>query len=244
MRKVKVLLYCKKGNYKNQLHKLYRENNVKDWKLEPMPLNGKIVAECDCEKVEEISCCCVPYRNNNNLGYEYFIDNGVYKVEWKENINLVDKGKKYNNPDIYKNDGVVFERKDKYIDTMLKNSDLKEMCLTPQELLDYLTLGNKGYALHLSNLKTFDKPLELKDTYTRECNWNKCSKCEYGKDGNIKCCTIDIPLSKAHQNMMWVWHNGERKVLISIRPEYLVKILNGEKTIECRKRILKEMMSK
>lgn len=123
----------------------------------------------------------------------------------------------------------------------------KRSCLKTEELSDYLynqDKDSKGYALHISNLKIFDKPLELKDTYTRECNWNKCSKCEYGKDGNIKCYTIDIPLSRAPQNMMWVWYKGERYVLISIQSKWLCKILNGEKTIECRKRILKEMMSK
>ena len=131
----------------------------------------------------------------------------------------------------------------------LSNKELeKRSCLSYQDFNIYLGGGEPfeviGYALHISNLKIFDNPLELKDTYTRECNWNKCSKCEYGKDGNIKCCAIDIPLSKAPQNMMWVWYKGERYVLISIQSKWLCKILNGEKTIECRKRILKEMMSK
>lgn len=121
----------------------------------------------------------------------------------------------------------------------------KRSCLKTEELSDYLynqDKDSKGYALHISNLKIFDKPLELKDTYTRECNWNKCSKCEYGKDGNIKCCTIDIPLSRAPQNMMRVWYKGERYVLISIRPQWLCKILNGEKTIELRRKVLKGMV--
>lgn len=129
----------------------------------------------------------------------------------------------------------------------LSNKELeKRSCLSYQDLIKYLGDGEPneviGYALHISNLNIFDKPLELKDTYTRECNWNKCSKCKDGKDGNIKCCTIDIPLSRAPQNMMWVWHNGERKVLISIRPEWMCKILNGEKTIELRRKVLKGMV--
>lgn len=117
----------------------------------------------------------------------------------------------------------------------------KRSCLKTEELSDYLynqDKDSKGYALHISNLKIFDKPLELKDTYTRECVWNKCSRCEYGKDGKINCCTIDIPLSRAPQNMMWVWYKGERYVLISIQPKWLCKILNGEKTIEIRRKVL------
>lgn len=117
----------------------------------------------------------------------------------------------------------------------------KRSCLKTEELSDYLynqDKDSKGYALHISNLKIFDKPLELKDTYTRECVWNKCSRCEYGKDGKINCCTIDIPLSRAPQNMMWVWYKGERYVLISIQSKWLCKILNGEKTIEIRRKVL------
>ena len=48
-------------------------------------------------------------------------------------------------------------------------------------------------------------------------------------------------IEKAPQNMMWVWYKGELYVLISIRPEWLCKIMNGEKTIEVRKKILKGM---
>lgn len=115
-----------------------------------------------------------------------------------------------------------------------------ESCLDFDRLNEYLK-GENGYALHISNVNIFDKPKELKDIYTRECNWDKCSKCKYGKDGNIDCCTIDIPLAKAPKNMMWVWHKGERKVLISIRPQHLCNILNSRKTIEVRKKILKGM---
>lgn len=102
--------------------------------------------------------------------------------------------------------------------------------------------GKPLYAIHIKNLHTFDNPLELKDIYTRECNWNKCSRCEYGKEGKINCGTIDIPLSRAPQNMMWVWYKGERYVLISIQSKWLCKILNGEKIIEVRRKVLKGMV--
>ena len=125
----------------------------------------------------------------------------------------------------------------------MSNKELeKRSCLSYQDLCKYLGDGEPneviGYALHISNLKIFDKPLELKDTYTRECNWNKCSRCEYGKNGKINCGTIDIPLSKAPQNMMWVWYKAERYVLISIQSKWLCKILNGKKTIEVRRKVL------
>lgn len=236
---VKLLLYCTKAKpylyghyvgfdtkYQYDLTKCKQVNfyhkNV---------LNGKIVAECECEKVESFNCCCVPYRKENNLGYELFVDNGVYKVEWKENINLRNENKQYNNPEIYKNDGVVFERKDRYIDTMLKNDDLGKAKITPQELLDYIGLENEGYALHLSNVKVFDEPKEL-----NEFNLFDPDYC------------ISKELKKAPQNMCRVVEfNGlcqtpsKEYVLISIRPKHLCKILNGEKTIEIRKKILNSL---
>lgn len=204
----RVLFYCTQGkpylcrNYDNK----FRLSN------KPLSyiLNGKIVAECEVE-TEELKCACVPYRNKNNLGYEHYIDNGVYQVNWssKDSIN--------NNLD---GDGVVFERNDKYIDTMLKNDDLSKMCLSPQQLYDYVGLGNKFYALHIKNLRLADKPRILRDCFI---------------DDNIH----------APQNMMRIesfWSN-EKGILISIRPEWLCKILNGEKTIEVRRKVLKEMIS-
>ena len=224
---VKCLIYCSKAkpyisydSYDNTIWQTDKEYS----------LNGKIVASFDCEKVEEFNCCCVPYRKENNLGYELFIDNGVYKVEWKENINLRDEEKRYNNPENYKDDGVVFERKDRYINTMLKNDDLEKAKLSPQELLDYISLGKVGYAIHISNLKIFDKPKELSDycIYTYPT---------FDKNNTLK---------GAPQNMCRVLtKNGYPYILISIRPEWVAKILNGEKTIEVRKQVvnaLKELI--
>ena len=227
MSKVKLLLYCTKngrplvwGNANPYMDDCYTQtygySREEAGKIFSM-LNGKIVAECDCEKVEEMSCCCVPYRNKNNLDYELFIDNGVYKVEWNENNSNDD------NPKYLKDDGVVFERNDRYIDTMFKNEDLQKMCLSPQELLDYLKLGNKGFAIHLSNLNIYDNPKELPEFY---------------KDSLLK-----ERILKAPQNMCRIYDTkGNIYILISIKPEWLCKILNGEKTIEVRKQILRELM--
>ena len=51
------------------------------------------------------------------------------------------------------------------------------------------------------------------------------------------------PICYAPQNMMrCIDAYDNQYILISIRPEYLVKILNKEKTIEVRKKVLKEMI--
>lgn len=125
---------------------------------------GKVIGEFICDKVEEFYCASVPYQKDNNLGYGQFVDNGVYKVNgWHE--------------------GVVFERKDRYIDTMLNNNDLKEMCLSAQELFDYIGIGKHLYGWHISDLKIYDKPKELSE-FNRPCpktNFD-CSICiSYGK---------------------------------------------------------------
>ena len=231
---VKLLLYCTKAKpylYKPYEYDCFEQDETSGFYLanksmlkEDVLLNGKIICECECEKVEPFNCCCVPYCKENNLGYELFVDNGVYKVEWKENINLRDENKQDNNPENYKDDGVVFERKDRYIDTMLKNDDLEKAKITPQELLDYIGLGNEGYALHLSNVKVLNKPLQFeKDFIYKDYKSNEL-------------------ITKAPQNMCNVYDRfGNHYILISIRPEHLCKILNGEKTIEVRKKILNSL---
>ena len=111
--------------------------------------------------------------------------------------------------------------------------------------------GNIGYAIHLMNLNIFDKPKRL--TQLTKMNWQEnieaCIKrkgfCNFGfsskGDKWIGC--IKAQLDKAPQNMMKVidW-NGENCILISIKSDWLRKILNKEKTIEVRKRVLKEMI--
>lgn len=105
---------------------------------------GKVGIKVVCDKVEKFYCASVPYQKENNLGYGQFVDNGVYKVNgWHE--------------------GVIFERNDRYIDTMLNNNDLKEMCLSAQELFDYIGIGKHLYGWHISDLKIYDKPKELSE---------------------------------------------------------------------------------
>lgn len=116
-------------------------------RAEEYDANGKVIGEFICDKVDNFYCVSVPYQRENNLGYGQFIDNGVYKVNnWHE--------------------GIAFERNDRYIDTMLNNYDLKEMCLSAQELFDYIGVGKHLYAWHIADLKIYDKPKELSEFRT------------------------------------------------------------------------------
>ena len=93
---------------------------------------------------------------------------------------------------------------------------------------DLQNLDTVGYAIHIKNLQIFDKPRELYDCLIHPKIEPKYYGCEH--------------LSKAPQNMMYVELDDIRHILISIKPEWLCKILNGEKTIEIRKKVLKEMI--
>ena len=108
----------------------------------------------------------------------------------------------------------------------------KQSCLTMKQVVEYTGDFNKGYALHLSNVKAFDELKEL----------SKYLSVHYINSQNYA-----LPIRKAPQNMCYYYDTlkQEKYILISIKPEWLCKILNGEKTIEVRKQILnclKEMV--
>ena len=120
-----------------------------------------------------------------------------------------------------------------------QNELLKRSCLTATQIVCYLDKKGKeqtnlkGYAIHIKNLHIFDKPRELSD-------FNKIIETTYGEEP-------DATITRAPQNMMRCCYEKKPKewetgVLISIRPEWLCKILNGEKTIEVRRKVLKEML--
>lgn len=165
----------------------------------PTYLNGKIVAECECE-VEEILKADSTCHFTNSLSGQ----------------------------------------------ALMQFSKLSE-----EQLEDYLGYGGYysvevcGYALHLTNIKVFEKPLELSDVkHIKKPNCDNCPyqyeiECDYYKEVE---CEYEIPLTKAPQNMCWVWYKGQKYCLISIRPEWLCKILNGEKPVEVRRKILKGML--
>ena len=131
---------------------------------------------------------------------------------------------------------------------------LEKSCLTKIDLEDYLN-GNNGYAIHIKNLHIFDEPKELKDLEPKR-EIHQCIHRNLIIDEEL-----EIPI-KAPQNMMRVklrksYYDGipvsnddinaneetlEDYILISIHPEWLCKILNGEKTIEIRKKILNNMI--
>lgn len=102
----------------------------------------------------------------------------------------------------------------------------KESQLDLFEIAKYVG-NNYYYAIHIQNLHIYNKP--------RPKKWFGYTD----KKGYL--CMVE----KAPQNMMYCYDEfGNDYVLISIQPQWLCKILNGEKTIEVRKKILKRMLEK
>lgn len=168
---------------------LYKGNGYDD-----RLFSGKVIGEFVCDKIDDFYCASVPYQRENNLGYGRFIDNGVYKVNgWHE--------------------GIVFERNDRYIDTMLNNNDLKEMCLSAQELFDYIGVGKHLYAWHISDLKIYDEPKELGD-FKKHCHYKDrnsyclANECEYYSDWTGICCNW---VERPPQSWCYVKDLGEEK---------------------------------
>ena len=113
---------------------------------------------------------------------------------------------------------------------------LKKSCLMDYELDDYLG-GKNGYAIHIKNLHIFDEPRELSEYMAYDKSYDNMFGWAFEEKEKYK------PITKAPQNMMYAYDNELNKyILISIQPQWLCKILNGEKTIEIRKKVLKEML--
>ena len=92
----------------------------------------------------------------------------------------------------------------------------KQCCLTRNEIKDYLGNEKIGYAIYIKNLHIYDRP---RDLFYYTC-------------------------VKGPRNMQYVYsaYDKNKNILISIQPQWLAKILNGVKTIEVRKKVLKEMI--
>ena len=106
--------------------------------------------------------------------------------------------------------------------------------LTQFEIENYLGCKEGGevvgYAIHIKNLHIFGKPIDIRNYY------NIAPR-------TMADCMNQKTLLKAPQNMCNAYDMYKNHyVLISIQAEWLCKILNGEKTIEVRKKVLKEVL--
>ena len=128
-------------------------------------------------------------------------------------------------------------------ETVAPNELLIKSCLTPYELCQYIgsnpnwTKGDYGYAIHIKNLHIFDEPQWTMDFFVKKRTDN------VEVDDIVLNGILYTPIREAPQNMTKVVDRfGNENILISIRPERLFRILNGIKTIEIRKKVLKKML--
>lgn len=159
-----------------------------------------------------------------------------------------DKGELLNDKIVAKCDFEVEEMKFKmkytaekswnvYLTPSLSLYELKERSCLNNAILDNY---KPNYAIHIKNLKVFKKPKELKDFYVKGTyhNAEQMFIDEIQIDGEWF-----HPMKRAPQNMCYAYDiHGNKYVVISIHPEWACKILNGEKTIEVRRKVLKEMI--
>lgn len=86
-----------------------------------------------------------------------------------------------------------------------ENEILAATCLTQDEMFDYIGAGNYGYGWHISDLKIYDEPKELREFYTKK-TCNSCKKsgyestaCMYDED-----CKVPMPITRAPQSWQYV----------------------------------------
>ena len=119
----------------------------------------------------------------------------------------------------------------------------KQSCLSFDEINNYLkgTLNeNCGYAIHIKNLKIFDEPRDITKLVLINQYRNDLKGTQYNKVkvASQNMCMVDYAIDCNYKENIF---DGPY-ILISIQPQWLCKILNGEKTIEVRKKVLKEML--
>ena len=126
----------------------------------------------------------------------------------------------------------------------------EKSCLNRYEMFNYLQNNftkkgeSNGYAIHIKNLHIYDEPKELSDFYKDNETFKYIKELWENYGLPDKDDYDDVIIKKAPQNKMYAYDKDSPNeyALISIRPEWLCKILNGEKTIEIRKKVLKEML--
>lgn len=119
---------------------------------------------------------------------------------------------------------VKWESTDWYCNDFIEYKGLEKSCLTKKQLFDYVKGRDEFYAIHIKNLHIFDgsKKLSEFDVINFRCIQN------YYK-----------PLENVPRNIMYVYDNGEKKIIIPVSPQEMCRIANKEQTILIRRRMVK-----
>jgi predicted transcriptional regulator len=125
--------------------------------------------------------------------------------------------------------------------SMYQEELLALSCLTNEELCKYLNKKN-GFAFHIKNIHTFEPNSKRLEDYCYK-TFRKTKVNFFGKEVDAVTCIMDS-IKVAPQSMQYVYDckTKEKYLLVSMKPQWVQKFLNGEKTIEVRKRILKGLI--
>ena len=124
--------------------------------------------------------------------------------------------------------------------TLSEKELLKKSCLDFPKLQDYLRLNN-GYAIHVNNLNTFDNARPL--NYYWNKNKNECLKhspSNMMKVSEIKQEEITIPFKTNPKEVNAIKINDY--ILVMVNPEEACDLLNGNRSVLVRKKVIKGML--
>lgn len=86
-----------------------------------------------------------------------------------------------------------------YCENNSQANKLQQMCLPVEEIKKYLGQKNLGYNWHISDIKIYDKPKELREFYSICLEWDKerftkkCEKCNhFARSDEDMCYVCDI----------------------------------------------------
>ena len=162
----------------------------------------------------------IKYEDISDYKKYYGLNNGKIIAECDYDISIHNWYNDYN----------LFEKLYCQENMMFNNEN---SCMSSRELVSYLgnnNLKKDFYAIHIKNLHIFDEPIDIRNYY------NIATR-------TMTDCMNKKSLLKAPQNMCNAYDVYKNHyILMSIKPEELCKILNREKTIEIRKKVLKEML--
>ena len=118
--------------------------------------------------------------------------------------------------------------------------ELLYMSKLTQEQLKAYGKGKDLYAYYIDNLQVFDEPIELGELVSYK-NYREFMKSIQPTGHNTENLLSQYALTKAPQSYQYVYYKGEKCLLLSVKSEWVYKILNGEKTVEIRKNVPKEV---
>ena len=113
-----------------------------------------------------------------------------------------------------------------YTNTLENDELIDKSCAEKEAFCEYMP----RYVLYLSNVKAIE-PFEIVDCVSIPTK-SKHSKLLVKAPQNMQMTLVGYAISNL---------TTDKYLVISVRPEYLCKILNGEKTIEVRRVITKEL---